>query len=65
MKMTYGKTMKQKCKCGKFGIGGWLGSKRNGKPSFGRLSASVVTGIGIAMCEEHTVSACYAPKRIA
>ena len=63
--MTYREAMKQKCKCGKFFIGGWIGTKRNGLPSFTRISGSRVFYPCILMYEEHTIDVCYAPQRIA
>lgn len=63
--MTYKQAMRQKCKCGKYYVGGWYGDKKTGRPSFSRVSSSRMVGLGITMCEEHTLNGCYAPQQIA
>ena len=62
--MTYRQAMNQKCKCGKVGIGGWVGTKRKGRPNLSRVSCSRVLYPCILMYEEHTLEACYAPQEI-
>lgn len=62
--MTYKQAMNQKCKCGKFCIGGWYGEKKNGRPIFAKVSAPQVFYPGTLMWEEHTLDDCYAPQRI-
>jgi len=63
--MTYKQAMRQKCSCGKEIIGGWIGSKRKGRPNFSRVSFPQVIYPTLVMCEEHTLNACYAPQKIA
>ena len=62
--MTYREAMNQKCKCGKFIVGGWVGVKRKGRPNFSRVSCPRVVFPCISVCEEHTLEACYAPQMI-
>ncbi len=63
-RMTYRQAMLQKCNCGKFLIGGWYGDKKTGKPNFARISSPIIVGNNIIMCEEHTLTACFAPCSI-
>ncbi len=62
--MTYKQAMKQKCNCGKHGIGGWYGDKKTGRPNFSRISSPRVVYPYIMLYEEHTHDACYAPQKI-
>ncbi len=62
--MTYKQAMRQKCDCGKRIVGGWIGYKGAGRPNFSRVSIPRMTDCGVAVCEEHTIGACYAPQRI-
>ena len=62
--MTYKEAMEQKCRCGRFLIGGWFGKKRLGRPNFSRVSCQRVLSPSIIMGEEHTLDACYAPQEM-
>jgi len=63
--MTYRQALKQKCKCGKFLVGGWSGDKKMGKPLFSRVSSPRLVAPNIMMVEEHTINACFSPHQIA
>ena len=63
--MTKTQAMNQKCKCGKFLIGGWVGYPERGRPNFSRMSCPQIIANGLVMCAEHTFNACYSPKQIA
>jgi len=61
--MTYKQAMRQRCKCGRFFIGTWVGDKKTGYPGFSRVSSPVETSAGI-MIEEHAIDSCWQPQRI-
>ncbi len=64
--MTHRQAMEQRCKCGGFPIGGWMGEHKTGRPNFSRVSAPKwELSHGMTLCEEHTLNACFTPQKIA
>ena len=63
--MTYKEAMAQTCSCKRYGIGGWIGTKKEGSPNFLRMSVPVVVDLfPIMLCDEHTKDACFEPRRM-